>query len=114
MKKLVFILLIIFSFNKLHSQKYTLLHINSSWNTKNDYKDLNKIKGCEIIKVFLEDQSQTIKQQIKSVPVIFIYKDNNLIGRFDGGISLQIKEDYTVLQEVINDSKITYRRKTTE
>ena len=54
------------------------------------FKDLSKIKGARIVKVLLEDQQPSIRNQIKSVPTIFIYKDNHVIGRWDGGISLKI------------------------
>jgi hypothetical protein len=70
------------------AQEYTVLHINSSWNYRNDYRQLNQIKGAKVIKVLLEDQSASVKRQIKSVPVIFIYKGNSLIGRWDADISL--------------------------
>ena len=88
-------------------QQYTLLHINSTWNSRNDYKDLNKLEGVKIVKANLEDQSPSIRQQIKSVPVIFIYKGNSLIGRWDADISLKIKAPIEELQEVINSSKYT-------
>jgi hypothetical protein len=111
MKKLI-VLIVFFAFVKVNAQDYTILHINSSWNSKNDFKDLNKIKGARVVKALLEDQSPSIRNQIKSVPVIFIYKDNHVIGRWDGGISLQIKESYLEMQEVI-DSYKTLRRATT-
>ena len=88
-------------------QQYTLLHINSSWNSRNDYKDLNKLKGVKIVKANLEDQAPSVRQQIKSIPVIFIYKDNHLIGRWDADISLTIKAPVEELQEVIDNSKYT-------
>lgn len=97
-----------------YSQDYTVLHINSSWNSKNDYKDLYKIKGAKIVKALLEDQNASIKNQIKSVPVMFIYKDNSLIGRYDGGISLKILTPYNEIQGLINDSKVNYRRQSTD
>lgn len=113
MKKLI-VLIALFVYANSYSQEYIVLHINSSWNVRNDYKDLNKIKGARIVKAFLEDQKISIKQQIKAVPVIFIYKDNSLIGRYDADISLTIKAPVSEIQNVINDSKINYRRKTTE
>lgn len=113
MKKL-FVLILLFIPVFIYSQDYTVLHINSSWNTRNDYKDLSKLRGAKIVKAFLEDQKPSIRQQIKSVPVIFIYKDNSLIGRYDADISLTIKNPVSELQEVINSSKINYRRKTTD
>ena len=45
MKKLI-VLIVFFAFAKVNAQDYTILHINSSWNSKNDYKDLYKIKGA--------------------------------------------------------------------
>lgn len=89
------------------AQEYTVLHINSSWNTRNDYKQLYNIKGAKIIKAFLEDQQLSIRQQIKAVPVIFIYKGNNLIGRWDADISLTIKAPVEEMQEAIESSKYT-------
>lgn len=88
-------------------QQYTLLHINSTWNSRNDYKHLNKLEGVKVIKANLEDQVPSIRQQIKAVPVIFIYKGNNLIGRWDADISLSIKAPVEELQEVIDSSKYT-------
>ena len=89
------------------AQEYTVLHINSNWNYRNDYKDLNKIKGAKIVKALLEDQKPSIRQQIKAVPVIFIYKGNSLVGRWDADISLSIKAPVEELQEVIDNSKYT-------
>ena len=94
------------------AQEYTVLHINSSWNTRNDYKQLYNIKGAKIVKAFLEDQQPSIRQQIKAVPVIFIYKGSNLIGRWDADISLTIKAPVEEMQETIESSK--YRRISTD
>lgn len=94
------------------AQEYTVLHINSSWNTRNDYKQLYNIKGAKIVKAFLEDQQPSIRQQIKAVPVIFIYKGSNLIGRWDADISLTIKAPVEEMQEAIESSK--YRRVSTD
>ena len=110
--KQIFVLIALFVYAIASSQEYTVLHINSSWNTRNDYKQLNDIKGAKIIKAFLEDQQPSIRQQIKAVPVILIYKGNNLIGRWDADISLTIKAPVEEMQEAIESSK--YRRIPTE
>ncbi len=109
MKKLV-VLIALCVFAISNSQEFTVLHINSSWNSRNDYKDLNEIKGAKVIKALLEEQSSAIKSQIKSVPVIFIYRDRSLIGRWDADISLTIKAPVEELQNVVNRSR--YRRVT--
>tara|TARA_B100001093_G_scaffold487348_1_gene523541 strand:- start:16 stop:354 length:339 start_codon:yes stop_codon:yes gene_type:complete len=109
MKKLV-VLIALFVFAISKSQEFTVLHINSSWNSRNDYKDLNEIRGAKVIKALLEEQSSVVKSQIKSVPVIFIYRDRSLIGRWDADISLTIKVPVEELQNVVNRSR--YRRVT--
>ncbi len=109
MKKLV-VLIALFVFAISNSQEFTVLHINSSWNSRNDYKDLNEIRGAKVIKALLEEQSSAVKSQIKSVPVIFIYRDRSLIGRWDADISLTIKVPVEELQNVVNRSR--YRRVT--
>ena len=106
MKKII-VLIALFVFAVGSSQEYTVLHINSSWNWKNDYKELNKIKGAKIVKALLDEQSATVKSQIKAVPVIFIYKDRSLIGRWDADISLTIKASVEEMQEAIDKSKYT-------
>lgn len=111
MKNLI-ALIALFVYAIVSSQEYTVLHINSSWNARNDYKQLNQIKGAKIIKAFLEDQQPSIRQQIKAVPVIFIYKGSNLIGRWDADISLTIKAPVEEMQEAIESSK--YRRISTD
>ena len=111
MKNLI-ALIALFVYAIVSSQEYTVLHINSSWNLRNDYKHLYNIKGAKIIKAFLEDQQPSIRQQIKAVPVILIYKGSNLIGRWDADISLTIKAPVEEMQEVIEGSK--YRRINTD
>jgi len=106
MKKIIVLIALFVSANSF-TQEYTVLHINSSWNYRNDYKQLNKIKGARIAKALLEDQKPSIRQQIKAVPVIFIYKGNSLVGRWDADISLSIKAPVEELQEVIDNSKYT-------
>ena len=113
MKKLL-VLIALFVFAVASSQDYTVLHINSSWNIRNDYKDLYKLEGARIVKAFLEDQQPSIRQQIKSVPVILIYKDNNVIGRWDADLTLSIQIPVSEIQEFINNSKTIYRRQTTD
>ena len=110
--KQIFVLIALFVYAIGNSQEFTVLHINSSWNYKNDYKHLDKIKGAKVVTALLEEQKQTIKSQIKSVPVMFIYKDRSLIGRYDGGISLSIDVPVEEIQSLIYD-KTRIRRVST-
>lgn len=114
MKHLIYVLFVLFVCAITNAQsKGTILHINSSWNAKNDYKDLYKLKGVKIVKASLENQSPSIRSQIKSVPVIFYYNSSgNLVQRWDADISLKIKTSYLDIQAII-DQKV-YRRASTE
>ena len=111
MKNLI-VLIALFVYAIASSQEYTVLHINTTWNSRNDYKQLNQIKGARIVKALLEDQQPNIKRQIKAVPVIFIYKGSSLVGRWDADISLTIKAPVEEIQEAIESSK--YKRIPTE
>ena len=105
--KQIFVLIALFVYAIGNSQEFTVLHINSSWNYKNDYKHLDKIKGAKVVTALLEEQKSSIKQQIKSVPVMFIYKDRSLIGRYDGGISLSIDVPVEEIKSLIyNKSRV--------
>ena len=105
--KQIFVLIALFVYAIGNSQEFTVLHINSSWNYKNDYKHLDKIKGAKVVTALLEEQKSSIKSQIKSVPVMFIYKDRSLIGRYDGGISLSIDVPVEEIQSLIyNKSRV--------
>jgi len=106
MKNLI-VLIALFVYAIASSQEYTVLHINTTWNSRNDYKQLNQIKGARIVKALLEDQQPNIKRQIKAVPVIFIYKGSSLVGRWDADISLTIKAPVEEMQEAIDSSKYT-------
>lgn len=76
------------------SQQYTLLQINSEWNSANNVK-MPKVKGVKTAFAYLEDQSSSFKQSIKSVPVVILYKDDLPVYQWVAGISmkLEIKEE---------------------
>ena len=93
MKNLFLILTILLS-TYTYSQKYTLLQINSEWNSANNVR-LPKIKGVENVFAYLEEQSSDFKKSVKSVPVVILYKDDTPIYQWVAGISmrLEIKEE---------------------
>ncbi len=72
MKNILILIALLFSLNTF-SQEPTLLYMNSSWNNKNDYKQLSSIKGVKIIKVDYDSQPKKFKDKIKSVPAIILF-----------------------------------------
>ena len=99
--KNIFLILAILLSTYTYSQKYTLLQINSEWNSANNVK-LPKIKGVENVFAYLEEQSSDFKKSVKSVPVVILYKDDTPVYQWVAGISmrLEIKEEEII--EIIN------------
>ena len=109
MKTILFSILLLFSLN-LYSQKVTLLYVNSSWNKSNDYKHLNTLKNVRVLKVNYDDQPKKFKEQVKSVPAIILFDENNKLKRvWQGGLSMRLNVDPKDIQAMIN--KISNEKK---
>ena len=113
MKHLIFVIFVLFISAITNAQDMTLLHINSKWNSDNDYKYLKQLKGVEILKVKLEDQTPSIKNQIKSVPTIILYdnKTQRPKGQWAADLSFKLSVDPNEIQEYINRSKMQATRR---
>ncbi len=113
MKHLIFVIFVLFVSAITNAQDMTLLHINSDWNSDNDYPYLRQIKGVEIIKVKLEDQSPALKSQVKSVPTIILYdnKTQKPKGQWAADLSFKLEVKPEKIQEWINRSKMQVTRR---
>jgi hypothetical protein len=102
MKSFLLVISLLFSVS-LYSQKVTLLYVNSSWNKSNDYKHLSKLKNVRILKVNYDDQPNKFKEQVKSVPAIILFDENNKLKRvWQGGLSMRLDVDPKEIQTMIN------------
>lgn len=109
MKKIL-ILILLFLSTHAFSQKITVLYLNTPWNVKNDYQDLNKLHGCEILKLDYEAQPPSVRQAVRSIPAIIILKDDRPIATWQADISMKLKVRHETLQEVIDNAKGVARR----
>lgn len=100
MKKILFILFCFFS-TALFSQDITVVQINAHWNSSNTRRDFVDLKGCKYNFVWLEDQPEDIRSQIRSVPVLLIYKGNNLVKAYQANIILELDIPYENVQQEI-------------
>ena len=102
MKTFLLVISLLFSVN-LYSQKVTLLYVNSSWNKSNDYKNLGTLKNVRVLKVNYDDQPKKFKEQVKSVPAIILFDENNKLKRvWEGGLSMRLDVDPKDIQTMIN------------
>jgi hypothetical protein len=113
MKHVIFVIFVLFISAITSAQDMTLLHINSKWNSDNDYKYLKQLKGVEVLKVKLENQPPAIKNQIKSVPTIILYdnKTQKPKGQWAADLSFKLEIEPEKIQEWINRSKMQSTRR---
>jgi len=77
MKKTIALILILFS-SSLFAQKYVLLEINSEWNWSNKAK-IDRIRNIPHQIAYLENQTPTFREKVRSVPLVILYKDGRPI-----------------------------------
>jgi len=100
MKNLITIIFMLFTF-LVTAQDYTLMHINAQWNQRNNF-DLRGIKEAKIQYALLEDQSPSLRAQIKSVPIIILLdKDGKPRGRWNANLSFKITASKEEIQNRI-------------
>jgi hypothetical protein len=92
MKNLITLILLLFT-SISFSQEMTVLYMNSSWNSRNHYQDVDKLKRATILKVNFEDQPVSIRKAIRSVPAIIILKNGRPVATW------QVKEYHLKLQK---------------
>jgi hypothetical protein len=102
MKKIVILILLIFSCSTF-SQKYVLLEINSKWNSRNP-AEVPKLQNVKHIKVFLEDQPETVRSIVRAVPFVTMYKDGKPIKKWAADITFKLCISREEIQRVIKKS----------
>jgi len=112
MRKLI-ALIVFFAFVTSNAQDLTIIHINAKWNVKNNYKYIDELNGVKIQYGFLEDQSPSIKQNIKAVPTIILMKSGRPVHIWNADISFKIKLAPGEIQDVINQHRFANRRAST-
>jgi hypothetical protein len=109
MKKIL-ILILLFLSTHAFSQKITVLYLNTPWNVRNDYQDLDKLYGADVLKVNYEDQPPSVRQAVRSIPAIIVLKDSRPVATWQADISMKLKVRYETVQEVIDNAKAPARR----
>ena len=88
-----------------YGQDITTVHFNYKWNERNSYKNLDKLRSTKVQYAFVEDQSDAIKNSIKSVPTIVIYRDSKPVAKFEAGLTMEITVRLDSIQAIINKYK---------
>ncbi len=104
MRNLIIILFILFSFAAKAQDKVTVIHFNYKWNDRNSY-NIRGLKNAKLQYAWLEEQPESVKETIKSVPVVVILKDGKVKGQFAADISFKIQASKEEIQEFIDTVK---------
>ena len=106
MKTLLLVLLVLFvpiksAHAPIESNEITVLQINARWN-QNKTIDLNGLIGCKVQFAWLENQTNKMKSQIKTVPTIVVYKGARPIQQWSADLSFSLDVDANEVQSYID------------
>ena len=83
------------------SQEVTVIHFNYKWNDRNSY-NIRGLKNAKLHYAWLEEQPESVKSGIKTVPVVVILKNGKVKGQFAADLSFEIKAKREEIQDFIN------------
>ena len=89
-----------------YGQDISIVHFNYEWNNANTYKGLEKLRNVNVQYAYVEQQTDALKQSIKSVPTIIIYKNQRPMAKFEAGLKMKIEATLEDIQETINRLKV--------
>ena len=102
MKKLLLILLAVFSLNA--SSQIVVTHFNAEWNDPNKVSYIGKLTDCDIVYVDIAKSPKIQeKHNIIIVPTVVIFKDGEEVKRFQADISFSMKATRKEMQEAIDE-----------
>jgi ribosomal silencing factor RsfS len=102
MKKILILILLTFA-SSMCAQKYVLLEINSKWNAGNP-AIIAKLQNVKHIKAFLEDQPKSVRDKVRAVPFVTMYKNGKPIGKWTADITFKLFISPEQIQEAIKKS----------
>ena len=102
MKKLLLILLAVFSLNAI--SQIVVTHFNAEWNDPNKVSYIGKLTDCDIVYVDIAKSPKLQKKhEIIIVPTVVIFKDGEEVKRFQADISFSMKATRKDMQGVIDE-----------
>ena len=90
--------------NPIESKSITVMQINAKWNKQNNI-NLENLIGCRVQFAWLEDQPQSLKKAIQTVPIVVIYDGNKPVRQWSADLSFKLDVDLNEIQKTINSIK---------
>lgn len=87
--------------SNIKTDQIVVVQFNAKWNKQNSV-DLDGLKNCKIQFAWLNEQSESIKSKIKTVPTIVIYKNDNEVWRKNANLMFKLDVNVDELQKIID------------
>ena len=85
----------------IESNEITVLQINARWN-KNKTINLDGLIGCKVQFGWLENQNKSLKDEIKTVPIVVVYKGSKPVRQWAADLSFSLDIDINEIQNFID------------
>ena len=85
----------------IESNDITVLQINARWN-KNKTINLDALIGCKVQFGWLENQNKSLKDKIKTVPVVLVFKGSKPVRQWTADLSFTLDIDLNEIQTYID------------
>lgn len=85
----------------IESNEITVLQINARWN-KNKTINLDGLIGCKVQFGWLENQNKSLKDKIKTVPIVVVYKGSKPVRQWTADLSFSLDVDINEIQTYID------------
>ena len=80
----------------------SVIHFNSEWNNTNNF-DISVLKDCDIDSVVIcHNPELQEKHEIKSVPTVIIFDNNEEVKRFEANIMMELEATKKDIQKEID------------
>ena len=98
---LVLLALLFFCYGMCCGQ-VSVIHFNSEWNEKNNF-DISVLKDCDIDSIVICNSPELQeKHEIKSVPTVIIFDNNEEVKRFEANIMMELGATKKDIQKEID------------
>lgn len=85
----------------IYSQNISIVQVNAEWNIRNNIS-LKHIKGAKVSFGYLEEQPASLKDKIKAVPTILVFKNGQLVHYWKADLSFKLRIREEEVQQYID------------
>ena len=75
----------------------------AEWNAANEFKDLIKLKDCEVYRVDISSNMDTqMKYNVSAIPTVIVFENGTEQARFNANIMFKLEADKKTIQHSVD------------